>query len=61
MLLVLSPQPTSNPNQTQKQNQLFLQKLFIDDVAGQHTLLLLIFKKKIDLLLKQMADYPFRF
>jgi len=41
-LVVLSPQPTSNLNQQLNQKQLFLPKLFIDDVAGQCSLLLLI-------------------
>jgi len=46
VLVVLSPQPNSNPNKLLNQKQLFLLKLFIDDVAGQHTLLLLFKKQK---------------
>jgi hypothetical protein len=42
LLVVLSPQPNRNPNQQLNQKQLFLQKVFIDDVAGQRSLLLLI-------------------
>jgi hypothetical protein len=39
-LLVLSPQPASNPDQTLNQKRLFLQKVFIDEVAGLDSLLL---------------------
>jgi hypothetical protein len=40
--VVQSPQPTSNPNQTQNQKQLFLQTLLEDEVVGLTSLLLLI-------------------
>jgi len=39
---VVSPQPTINKNQIQNQNQLILQKVIEDQVAGQHSLLFLI-------------------
>jgi hypothetical protein len=42
--LVESPQPASNPSHTQNPNQLFLQKVFIDEVAGPAFLLLKIRK-----------------
>jgi hypothetical protein len=38
--LVQTPQPTCSPNQTQKQKQAFLQKVFIDEVVGLAFLLL---------------------
>jgi hypothetical protein len=41
-MLVESPQPAGNPNQLLKQKQLFLQKVMEDEVAGRHSLLLLI-------------------
>jgi len=40
------PQPTSNPNQTLTQNQLFLPKVMEDDVAAPCSLLLFFLKKK---------------
>jgi hypothetical protein len=40
MLLVVTPQPALNPNQTQNQKRLFLQKVFIDEVVGVVFLLL---------------------
>jgi hypothetical protein len=43
-LLVQSPQPTCNPNPTPNQKQLFLPKLFIDEVVGLAFLLLKIRK-----------------
>jgi hypothetical protein len=42
VLLVQSPQPTSNPNQTQNQKQAFLHKVLEDEVVGLASLLLLI-------------------
>jgi hypothetical protein len=39
---VQSPQPAVNPIQTQNQKRLFLQKVFIDEVAGLASLLLKI-------------------
>jgi hypothetical protein len=42
LLLVLSPQPVRNLNPTLKLNQLFLQKVTEDEVAGQAFLLLII-------------------
>jgi hypothetical protein len=42
VLVVLSPQPISNPNPTLNQKQLFLQKVMEDEVAGTASLLLLI-------------------
>jgi len=42
LLLVLSPQPNSNPNPPLNQKRLDLQKVFIDDVAAPCSLLLLI-------------------
>jgi hypothetical protein len=41
-LLVVSPQPASNPKRVLNQKQLFLQKLLEDEVAGVTSLLLLI-------------------
>jgi hypothetical protein len=43
-LLVQSPQPPCNPNPTPNQKQLFLPKLFIDEVVGLAFLLLKIRK-----------------
>jgi hypothetical protein len=40
--LVQSPQPTCNPNQQPNQKSNRLQKVLEDEVAGQHSLLLLI-------------------
>jgi hypothetical protein len=57
-LLVQSPQPTSNPNQTHNQKQPFLQRLLDDEVVGLASLLLLILKIKYDLLLKQKLQSP---
>ncbi len=52
LLLVLSPQPSSNPNQQLNQKQQFLPKHLEDDVAAPCSLLLLIQnsenKKKFD-------------
>jgi hypothetical protein len=42
LLLVLSPQPNSNPKQLLNQKQLFLPKVIEDEVAGQYSLHLLI-------------------
>jgi hypothetical protein len=42
MSLVVSPQPTCNPNQLQNQKQLFLQLALEEEVAGLCFLLLLI-------------------
>jgi hypothetical protein len=42
LLLVQSPQPTCNAKQTLNQKRLVLQKVKEDEIAGQHSLLLLI-------------------
>jgi hypothetical protein len=42
LLLVQSPQPTSNALRTLNQKRLFLQKVMEDEVAGLASLLLLI-------------------
>jgi hypothetical protein len=51
---VQSPQPISNLYQTQNKNQLFLQKVFINEVAGLAFLLLKTRKIKLDPLIKQI-------
>jgi hypothetical protein len=42
VLVVVTPQPTINANQTLNKKRLFLQKVLEDEVAGMHSLLLLI-------------------